>query len=140
MIALLADPLVWVLLGLVTAPRALVRALRSPRATPLDVLLGRIPWPGSRTKTPPRAHGGAGDPRTGPGRPCETGARRTPILDALTAPLRLRHATGQHAAPLGLTWDSNQGRYRHTETGPMQIPDEYLAALRHGERMMARMP
>lgn len=125
MIALLADPLVWVLLGLATAPRALVRALRSPKATPLDVLLGRIPWPGSR-KTPPRAHGGAGDPRTAPSEAHETGARRTSLLDALTAPLCLRHATGQHTAQLGLVFDPNAGRLRHTETGPMEIPAQYL--------------
>lgn len=156
MIALLADPLVWVLLGLVTAPRALIRALTSKHATPLDVLLGRIPWPGSRTPRKdhpciPAASTASTNPVSSTKRRAATAAtttspatrtasRTASVLDALTAPLRLRHAAGQHTAPLSLTWDKHQGRYRHTETGPMQIPDEYLAALRHGERMMARVP
>lgn len=28
---------------------------------------------------------------------------------------------------LGLTWDEGRGRYRHAETGPIIIPDDYSA-------------
>ena len=34
-------------------------------------------------------------------------------------------ATGQHARPLELTWDELAGRYRHAETGPMELPQQY---------------
>lgn len=70
-------------------------------------------------KTPPRAHGGTGEPRTGPGEPHETGARRilTRIYDWVNPP------TGQHSATvlrLGL-----DGLWHDAATGPFTVPEGY---------------
>lgn len=59
------------------------------------------------------------------------------VLDALTAPLRMRRATGQHAAELGLAFDANRGQWRHAETGPMAVPAGYGADLKSAAKLVA---
>lgn len=90
---------------------------------PVERRLERTSWPPWRhpAQTPPRAHGGAGEPRT-PEVGHETGARRLTLADRLTIPLRMRRSTGWHAKPLELRWDPDRGRYIHPDTtGPLTI-------------------
>ena len=52
------------------------------------------------------------------------------IPDLLTIPFRLRSAGGDHTARAiaerTLVFDELRGQYRHAETGPMTLPQQYL--------------
>ena len=52
------------------------------------------------------------------------------LADLLTIPFRLRSAGGEHTARAvaerTLIFDELRGQYRHAETGPMTLPQQYL--------------
>lgn len=81
--------------------------------------LDELPAPRWR-KTPPRAHGGAGEPRTAAGLACETGARR----DMPMAPVG-RHAAGLARVTLPSAQPGSLPRVRADgcpwATGPMPV-------------------
>ena len=143
-----------ILLALFPPAAYVALAVRYPQRFPLPAwIAGRLEktrWPELRIRldsrhralvegpgfNPGRKHGVTQAPRdrplimaAGASGPILTPSRLR-IPDLLTIPFRLRSAGGEHTARAvaerTLVFDPLRGQYRHAETGPMTLPQQYL--------------